>query len=180
MSCRPWSSARPDRRLPVPLRRGCRRRQWRPSLRRRQFVGNLSFPALFDPEHFLDLLQHRLVILEIESRQGSDRHPTIPFHGDEISPPLIANLRIIVEWQDLSGDRSPGSSCRGLGHLEPESCPSARSAATIAVSRGRQPSARSKSSSGKSAQYSPLSRRHAPRVRCAAERSHPALRPRSG
>ncbi len=49
----------------------------------------------------MDLLQHRPVILEIESRQGSDRHPTTPFHGDEIAPPLIANLRINVEWQDL-------------------------------------------------------------------------------
>ena len=41
----------------------------------RQLVGDLRLAALLDVQHLLDLLPHRLVILEIECRERADLDP---------------------------------------------------------------------------------------------------------
>jgi hypothetical protein len=52
-------------------------------------------------EHFLDLVPHRLVILEVERREGADLEPALPFdicHSPALIPP---HGRIFGERQDV-------------------------------------------------------------------------------
>ena len=58
----------------------------------RQFVLDLRLAALLDMQHLLHLVPHRLVILEVEGREGADLEPAAPFDlGDPLA--LIASDR---------------------------------------------------------------------------------------
>ena len=46
----------------------------------RDLVGDLLLPALFDEEHLVNLMQHRVVIFEIEGDEGPDLDPAQALH----------------------------------------------------------------------------------------------------
>ena len=66
-----------------------------------QLVLDLRIAALLDMQHLLHLVPHRLVILEVEGREGPDLQPTAPFDlGDPLAL-IAADRGVFGERQNI-------------------------------------------------------------------------------
>jgi hypothetical protein len=50
-------------------------------------------------EHLLDLMTHRVVILEIEGGEGADLDPAVPFDLGDMATPFASDRCVFGEWQ---------------------------------------------------------------------------------
>ena len=69
----------------------------------RELVRNLSRATLFDEQHLVHLMQHRLVGFEIERRERADLEPAVPLDLGNLPTAFGAQLRILGGRQDGGG-----------------------------------------------------------------------------